>query len=55
MEGVAWRNSQRFSTNIKAGHELEQRHLEAEFGKSKFSEPCSCQGKIDVEYFSTQF
>jgi hypothetical protein len=39
MEGVAQRNSQRFSTNIKAGHEFEQRHLEAKFGQSKFFEP----------------
>jgi hypothetical protein len=38
MEGVACRNSQRFSTNIKAGHEFEQSHLEAEFGQSKFSD-----------------
>jgi hypothetical protein len=39
MEGVAWRNSQRFNTNIKAGHEFKQRHLEVEFGQSKFFDP----------------
>jgi hypothetical protein len=44
MAGVAWRNSQRFNTNIKAGHEFEQRHLEAEFGQSKFFEPHLWQG-----------
>jgi hypothetical protein len=50
MEGVAWRNSQRFSTNIKAGHEFEQRHLEAKLGESEFSEPC-LWGKTDVFFF----
>jgi hypothetical protein len=32
MEGVAWRNSQSISTNLKARHNFEQRHLGAEFG-----------------------
>jgi hypothetical protein len=45
---------QSFSTNLKAGHEFEQRHLDAEFGKSKFSQPCLRQGKMDVELFSTE-
>jgi hypothetical protein len=36
MEGVAWRNLQRFSMNIKAGHEFKHSHLEAEFGKLNF-------------------
>jgi hypothetical protein len=36
MEGVAWRNLQRFSMNIKAGHEFKHKHLEAEFGKLNF-------------------
>jgi hypothetical protein len=40
--------------NIKAGHEFEQRRLEAEFGQSKFSEPRLWPGKTDVEFFSTQ-
>jgi hypothetical protein len=48
MAGVAWRKSQRLNTNIKARHEYEQRHLEAEFGQSKFSEP-HLWG--DAEYF----
>jgi hypothetical protein len=54
MEGVAYRNLQNFSTNLKAGHEFDQRHLEAEFGQSKFSEPCLRRGKMDVEFFSIQ-
>jgi hypothetical protein len=54
MEGVAWRKSQRFSTNIKVGHEFEQRHLEVEFGQSKFFEPRLWVGGMDVEFFSTQ-
>jgi hypothetical protein len=40
--------------NLKAGHEFEQRHLEAEFGQSKFSIPCHRWGKMNVEFFSTQ-
>jgi hypothetical protein len=55
MKGVAWRNSQRFSMNIKAGHEFEQRHLEAKFGQSKFSKPCLWRGKMDVEFFLPNF
>jgi hypothetical protein len=54
MEGVAYRNLQNFSTNLKAGHEFDQRHLEAKFGQSKFSEPCLRRGKMDVEFFSIQ-
>jgi hypothetical protein len=53
MEGVAWRNSQRFNTNIKVGDEFEQRHLEVKFGLSKFSEPHLWGRKTDVEFFST--
>jgi hypothetical protein len=45
MKGLAWRNSQRFDTNIKAGHKFEQRHLEAKFGQPKFSEPHLWRGK----------
>jgi hypothetical protein len=52
MEGVAWRNSQRFNTN-KAGHRFEQKHLEAEFGQSNFSDPRFGE-KTDVEFVSTQ-
>jgi hypothetical protein len=40
--------------NIKAGHKFEQKHLEAEFGQSKFSKPHLLQGKTDVEFVSTQ-
>jgi hypothetical protein len=40
--------------DIKAGQEFEQRHLEAEFGQSKFSEPHLGSSKMDVEFFSTQ-
>jgi hypothetical protein len=55
MGGVAWRKSQRFSTNIKVGHEFEQWHLEAEFGQSNFSEPPRpLGGKMDVEFFSIE-
>jgi hypothetical protein len=50
MEGVSYRNSQSFSMNLKAGHEFEQRHLEAEFGQSKLSEPCLSRGKTYVEF-----
>jgi hypothetical protein len=39
MEGVAWRNLQIYSMNIKAGHKFKQRHLEAKFRQSKFPEP----------------
>jgi hypothetical protein len=54
IEGVAWRNSQRFSTNIKAGHKFGQRHLEAEFGQSKFSKPHHWGGGDRCRIFSTQ-
>jgi hypothetical protein len=54
MEGVAWRNLQRFSTNIKVGDKIVQRHLEVKFGQSKFSEPCLWGGGMDVEFLSTQ-
>jgi hypothetical protein len=54
MEGLAYRNSQSFSMNLKAGHKFEQRHLEAEFGQSKFFERRPRWGKMDVEFFSTQ-
>jgi hypothetical protein len=37
--------------NLKAGHEFEQRHLEAKFGQSKFFEPCPWGGKMDAEFF----
>jgi hypothetical protein len=40
--------------NLRVGHECEQRHLEAEFGQSKFFEPCLKRGKTDVKKFSTQ-
>jgi hypothetical protein len=53
VERVAWRNLQRFSMNIKVGHKFDQGRLEAEFGKSKFSEPRLWLGKMVVEFFST--
>jgi hypothetical protein len=40
--------------NLKAGHEFEQRHLEAEFGQSKFFEPCPWGVKWMYNFFSTQ-
>jgi hypothetical protein len=42
--------------NLKAGHEFEYRHLEAEFRHSKISERClrGVGGKTDAEFFSTQ-
>jgi hypothetical protein len=39
--------------NIKVGHKFDQGRLEAEFGKSKFSEPRLWLGKMVVEFFST--
>jgi hypothetical protein len=45
---------QSFSTNLKAGHKFEQRHLEAEFGHSKFFELRQRRGKLDAEFFSMQ-
>jgi hypothetical protein len=55
MAGVAWKNSQRLSTNIKAGHEFKQKHLEAEFRQSKFSEPRLWWRKTDIEFFLPNF
>jgi hypothetical protein len=54
MAGVARRNSQRFNTNIKAGHRFEHRHLEVKFGQSKFSKPRLWRGKTDVDFFLPQ-
>jgi hypothetical protein len=42
---------QSFSTNLKAGHKFEQRHLGAEFGQSKIFEPSQRRGKMDVDFF----
>jgi hypothetical protein len=36
--------------NLKAGHEFEQRHLEAEFGQSKFFEPHLRGGGVKQMY-----
>jgi hypothetical protein len=41
--------------NIKAGHDFEQRHLEAKFGQFKFSEPRPWWDKTDVEFFYPNF
>jgi hypothetical protein len=55
MEGVAKKNSQTFSTKIKARHEFEPRHLEAEFGQSKFFESCRGQGETDAKKILPNF
>jgi hypothetical protein len=55
MAGVACRNLHKFNTNIKAGHEFEQRQLEANFGQSKFFEPCLWWRKMDVAFFLPNF
>jgi hypothetical protein len=55
MEGVAYKILQIFSMKHKAGHKFEQKHLEAKFGQSKFSEPHPRSGKMDVEFFLPNF
>jgi hypothetical protein len=55
MEGVAYKILQIFSMKHKAGHKFEQKHLEAKFGQSKFSEPHPRRGKMDVEFFLPNF
>jgi hypothetical protein len=39
--------------NLKAGHKIEQMHLEAEFGQSNFSQPSLGEVK-QMQNFSTQ-
>jgi hypothetical protein len=41
--------------NLKARHEFEQRHLEAEFRQSKNSEPRLWHGKMDVDFSLPNF
>jgi hypothetical protein len=41
--------------NLKARHEFEQRHLEAEFRQSKNSEPRLWHGKTDVDFSLPNF